>query len=115
MAKGCQPPGDATEACRLALLGVFFGHAKIEMPGFGWRLLRRPSRPAMAEVSFNDKDGNLIKWVIDAPRLGEEPVPEADLFIYPALETAKQKTPAGKRYTRDLAVIAARPDGCATQ
>jgi hypothetical protein len=35
VAHGCPSPGDATEACRLAVLGIFFGHAKIEMPGFG--------------------------------------------------------------------------------
>ena len=52
----------------------------------------------------------LTKWVIDVPRMGEEPAPEADLFIYPTREDAEQKTPAGKRYTWDLAVIAARPD-----
>ena len=68
VAHGCPSPGDATEACRLAVLGIFFGHAKIEMPGFGWRLLRRSGRPAMAEVSFHGKDGNVVKWMIDAPR-----------------------------------------------
>ncbi len=110
VAKDCQPPANATEACRLALLGIFFGHAKIEMPGFGWRLLRRPSRPAMAEVRLDGKDGNVIRWAIDAPRMREDPVPEADLLIYPTREDAEQKTPAGKRYTWDLAVIDARPD-----
>ncbi len=110
VAKSCQPPSGATEACRLAVLGIFFSHAKIEMPGFGWRLSRRPGRPAMAEVRLDGKDGNVNRWIIDAPRMEEEPVPEADLFIYPTREDAEQKTPAGKRYTWDLAVIAARPD-----
>jgi hypothetical protein len=64
----------------------------------------------MAEVRFDAKDGNVVKWAIDAPRMGEEPVLEADLLIYPTREDAEQKTPAGKRYTWDLAVIAARPD-----
>ena len=73
-------------------------------------MLRRPSRPALAEVRLDGKDGNVIRWVIDAPRMGEEPEPEADLLIYPTREDAEQKTPAGKRYTWDLAVIAARPD-----
>ncbi len=67
-AKSCQPPADAQEACRLAMLGLFYGHAKIEMPGFGWRLLRRSGRPVMAEVSFTNKEGEMVKWLIDAPR-----------------------------------------------
>jgi hypothetical protein len=108
--KGCPPPADAREACRMAVLGLFYGHAKIEMPGFGWRLLCRKGRPVMAEVSFTNKDGEPVKWLLDAPRMGEEPALEADIAIFPTLEDAEQKTPAGKRYTWDLAVMSARPD-----
>jgi hypothetical protein len=64
----------------------------------------------MAKVRLDGNDGNVTRWVIDAPRIGEEPAPEADLLIYPTREEAEQKTPAGKRYTWDLAVIAARPN-----
>ena len=110
IARGCRPPADAQEVCRLAALGLFYGHAKIEMSGFGWRLIRRPGRPVMAEVSFTSKDGGTVKWLIDAPRMGDAPAPEADLFFYPTLEDAEQKTPVGKRYTWDLAVMNARPD-----
>ena len=110
VARGCQPPADAREACRLAVISLFYGHAKIEMPGFGWRLLRRKGRPALAEVSFVNQDGESVKWLIDAPRMGEEPVPEADIAIFPTLEDAERKTPAGKRYAWDLAVMSARPD-----
>ena len=109
-ARNCQPPADAKEACRLAALGLFYGHAKIEMPGFGWRLLRRSGRPVMAEVGFTNKYGEMVKWLIDAPRMGDVSAPEADLIIYPTLEDAEQKTPVGKRYTWDLAVMNARPD-----
>ena len=108
--KGCQAPADAREACRLAILGLFYGHAKIEMPGFGWRLVRRHGWPVMAEVGFANKDGEVVKWLVDAPRMDEEPVPEADLVIYHDPEDADQKTPAGKRYVWDLAVVGARPD-----
>ncbi len=109
-AKSCRPPADAQEACRLSMLGLFYGHAKIEMSGFGWRLIRRPGRPVMADVSFTNKEGGTAKWLIDAPRMGDAPAPEADLFFYPTLEDAEQKTPVGKRYTWDLAVMNARPD-----
>jgi hypothetical protein len=108
--KGCQPPGNATEACRLASLGLFFGHAKNEIPGFSWQLLRRPGRPVMAELNLVNKDGNAIRWVIDAPRLDEEPTLEAELFIFPSHEDALQKAPAGKRYTWDLGIVGAGPD-----
>jgi hypothetical protein len=108
--KGDQPPADAWEACRLAILGLFYGHAKIEMPGFDWRLIHRPGRPVLAEVSFDGKDGEAMRWLIDVPRQSEDPVPEADIFIYPTHEDALQKTLAGKRYTWDLAVVGARPD-----
>ncbi len=110
VAKGGQPPADAGEACRLAILSLFYGHAKIEMPGFGWRLIHRSGRPVLAEVSFDGKDGAALRWLIDTPRQNEDPVPDADIFIYPTHEDALQKTPAGKRYTWDLAVVGARPD-----
>jgi hypothetical protein len=109
VAKGCRPPADAREACRLAVLGMFYGRAKIEMPGFGWRLVRPHGLPVMAEVTFANKNGRAIKWVVDAPRLGDAPAPEADLFIYPALGEAEQKTPPGKWYTWDLSILGARP------
>ncbi len=109
-ARSGQPPADAKEACHLAILGLFYSHAKIEMPGFGWRLIRRSGRPVMAEVSFTNKDGEMVKWLIDAPRRGDVPAPEADLIICPTLEDAEQKTPAGKRYAWDLAIMSARPD-----
>jgi hypothetical protein len=108
--KGRQHPADASDACRQAVLGLFYAHARLEMPGFGWRLVRRPGRPVMAEVSFASKDGEAIRWLVDAPRLGDDPAPEADIFIYPDCEDAEQKTPPGKKYTWDLAVVGARPD-----
>jgi hypothetical protein len=110
VARGCRPPADAKEACRLAILGLFYAHARLEMPGFGWRLLHHKGRPPMAEVSFASRDGEVVKWMVDAPRLGEDPATEADIYIYPTPEDAEQKTPAGKRYTWDLAVMGARPD-----
>jgi hypothetical protein len=110
VAKGCRHPADAGDACRQAVLGLFYAHARLEMPGFGWRLVRRPGRPVLAEVSFASKDGEAIRWLVDAPRLGDDPAPEADIFIYPDCEDAEQKTPAGKKYTWDLAIVGARPD-----
>lgn len=110
VAKGCKPPADAREACRLAVLGLFYAHAKIEMPGFGWRLKRGPARPVMAEVAFAHRSGEAVKWLVDAPRVGEDPSPDADIAIFPSAEEAERKTSVGKRYTWDLAVVHAQPD-----
>ncbi|MDA8336344.1 MAG: hypothetical protein M0Z41_15380 [Peptococcaceae bacterium] len=106
---GAKPPAGAREACRLAALALFYGHAGTEMPGFGWKLTRIPRRPVMAEVTFRNAH-EPVRWLVDAPRRGEAPRPEADLFIFPTRGEAERKTPAGKRYTWDLAVINARPD-----
>jgi hypothetical protein len=107
--RGHKPPADAREACRMAVLALFYGHAIIEMPGFGWKVTRGPGRPVVAEVRFRNPKGENVRWVIDAPRRGEEPLPEADLYIFPAAEQAEEKTPAGKSCTTDLEIAWARP------
>ena len=110
LVKGSQPPVDAREGCRLAALALFYGHARSEMPGFGWRLTRGPRQPVMAEVTFRNAEDETVRWLVDVPRRGQEPWPEADLFIFPTRGEAQRQTPVGKRYTWDLGVINARPD-----
>jgi hypothetical protein len=50
--RGSPLPADAREACRLAALALFYGHASADMPGFGWQLTRSSRRPVIAEVAF---------------------------------------------------------------
>lgn len=92
----------------MAVLALFYGHAILDMPGFDWKVTRGSGRPIAAEVRFRNPKGENVRWLIDAPCRGDEPVPEADLFIFPTVEGAEEKTPVGKRYTTDIDVTSAR-------
>ncbi|OAT83489.1 hypothetical protein A6M21_08115 [Desulfotomaculum copahuensis] len=95
-----RPPKEAQEACRLAALGLFYALAKNEVPGFKWRVLRNGKSGVTAEMQFTIS-GNSTRWIIDAPRRDEKPVPGADVYIFPTTEEGKTLTPAGKAYTAD--------------
>ncbi|MDQ0286383.1 hypothetical protein J2Z49_001497 [Desulfofundulus luciae] len=99
-----RPPKDAQEACRLAALGLFYALAKKEVPGFKWRVVRNGRGGAVAEMEFTGTSG-AEKWVIDAPRRGEDPLPHADVCIFPTLREGKDLAPAGKMYTADEVLI----------
>jgi hypothetical protein len=100
-------PATAQDACRMAILALFYALARREVPEFGWRILRNSQHPPMAEMTFKGKAG-CERWVIDAPRRGENPAPRADLYIFPTRDDALALTPEGKRYTNDLAVLSCR-------
>ncbi|WP_066638380.1 MarR family transcriptional regulator [Desulfolucanica intricata] len=99
-------PQNAQEACRLAALGLFYAWAKKEVPNFEWSLLKIKKKPVMAEMTFLPKGQmNRIKWLIDVPRRGEKPHPNANIFIFPTLAEGKSLAPQGKRFTCDLLLM----------
>jgi len=98
------PPRTAGEACRLAVLGIFFTLAAQEAPGFRWRLIRQKSSPVLGELVFAGSKGQ-EKWIIDAPRRGENMAEEADLYIFPTIEEARAVIPRGKKYTSELLLL----------
>ncbi|HHW42609.1 MAG TPA: hypothetical protein GXX25_02160 [Desulfotomaculum sp.] len=95
-----RPPKDAQEACRLAALGLFYALAKNEVPGFKWRVIRNGKHGVTAEMQFIVSD-NITQWVIDAPRREENPITDADVYIFPTTHEGKTLTPVGKMYTAD--------------
>ncbi|PHJ36871.1 hypothetical protein P378_19980 [Desulforamulus profundi] len=104
-----RPPKDPNEACRLATLSLFYALAKKEVPGFGWRLIRSKDTPVMAEMSYiNRETKELSKMIIDAPRRGEKPHPDAQLIIFPTDDEAKALmagTKQTKQITSDLRLL----------
>ncbi|MTI80020.1 MAG: hypothetical protein FH758_03905 [Firmicutes bacterium] len=96
-------PNNAAEACRMAALGLYYSHAKKEVPGFEWRLVRSNKKPTFAEMSYLPKgQTEKVKMIIDAPRRKEKPNPDASLYIFPTVNEAKELVPKGKRFTSDL-------------
>ena len=100
-------PKSPNEACRLAALSAFYGRAKNNLPGFVWDIKRRNKAKKIYAYMTYLQPGEKKKstLLIDAPRRGEEPNPEADIIIFPTLEEAKTLTPAGKRYTTDYILL----------
>lgn len=103
-------PKIANEACRLAVLGALYCRTKKEMPGMEWTLLKTKRGKGKiyinAEMTFSSsgkKDKTTL--VIDAPRRGEKPNPDADIYVFPTIEEAKIYTPNGKRYTTDIILL----------
>lgn len=100
-----RPPKTPDEACRMAVLGMYFALARKEVPGFEWRLIRGKRAAAHAEMSLimkaNEEKGKVL---IDAPRRGDKMLDGADIYIFPTHEEAAM-TPVGKRYTTDLAIL----------
>ncbi|MCL6639562.1 MAG: hypothetical protein K6T80_07805 [Firmicutes bacterium] len=99
-------PRSATEACRLAALGMYYTRARKEVQGFEWRLVRNGKKPVCAEMTFIPRGKTeKAKMLIEAPRRGEEPGGEADLYIFPTLEEGQKLSPRGKRFTADLILL----------
>lgn len=101
-------PANPQDACRLAILSLFYALARREVPEFSWRIVRSSHHPPMAEMTFKGKTG-FGKWLIDAPRRGEMPSPKADLYIFPTVDEAIAVTPKGKLHTSDLKLLACQP------
>jgi hypothetical protein len=100
-----RPPKDAQEACRMAALGLFYAGAKKEVPGFRWQVVRNGRTGVVAEMKFVGA-GGLERWLVDAPRRGEELLPQADVYIFPGLQEAQSAVPPGKMYTADEVLTA---------
>jgi hypothetical protein len=103
-------PRNANEACRLAVLGAFYGRIKKEQPDLEWNLIKsrrgKIKKYAYSEMVYlvgEKKEKNSL--LIDAPRRGEKPNLEADIFIFPTLQEAKMFTPKGKRFTTDIILM----------
>jgi hypothetical protein len=99
-----RPPRSAQEACRLAALGFFFARAKGEVPGFKWQVIRM-NTGAVAEMQYVAAD-QIEKWLIDAPRHGEEPISNADVYIFPSVRDGRELAPSGKTFTADEVLLA---------
>lgn len=97
-------PRNSQEACRLAMLGIFFSQAYKEIPNLRWRLIRNNKAPVLGEMTFTGKHGE-EKWIIDAPRRGEKPQEKATLYIFPTIEEAVSLAPKGKKFTSDLFLL----------
>lgn len=99
-----RPPKTPGEACRLAVLSMYYALARKEVPGFEWRVIRG-KKPAHAEMSLilkaNEEKGKVI---IDVPRRGEKILDGADIYILPTLEEVAA-IPAGKRYITDMDLV----------
>ncbi|MCL5290686.1 MAG: hypothetical protein M1489_06645 [Firmicutes bacterium] len=100
-------PKNAMEACRLAALGAFYGRAKNLLTDFEWGIVRSKDRKALTAemVYLPSGEKEKTRLVIDAPRRGEKPNADADIFIFPSVEEAMIFTPAGKRYTADIMLL----------
>lgn len=100
-------PKNAMEACKLAMLGTFYGRAKNMLAEFEWGIVRSKDRKTLtAEIVYMPGgEKEKTRLVIDAPRRGEKPNADADIFIFPTVEEAKTLTPASKRYTADLILL----------
>lgn len=98
-------PRNAQEACRLAVLGFFYSRAKNEVPGFEWQVIRKTTG-AVVEMRYATADGRPERWLIDAPRHGEEPLPDADVYIFPSVRGGRELAPIGKIYTADEVLLA---------
>jgi len=103
-------PKNASESCRLAVLGAFYGRIKKEQFELQWNLLKprrgKTRKHVCAEMLYlpgEKKEQTTL--LIDAPRRGEKPNPDADIFIFPTLEEAKVLTPKGKRFTTDIILM----------
>ena len=101
-------PKNANEACRLAVLGAFYGRIKKEQAELEWIIVKRSKEKkqvtaTMAFVPAGKKDK--VTLTVDAPRRGEKPNPDADIYIFPTTEEAKLYTPPGKRFTTDLVLM----------
>lgn len=51
MASETRQPKTPSEACRMAALGYFYAHAKKEVPGFEWKMVKRKNKEVYAEMS----------------------------------------------------------------
>lgn len=103
LAADARLPGSAQEACRMAVLGLYYAHARKEVPGFEWRVIRNAKKPVCAEMAYLlPGNGEKARMVIDAPRRKEKPNPDAGLYIFPTVDEAKAVVPKGKRFTTDL-------------
>lgn len=101
-----KPPRNAMEACRMAVLGLYYSRAKKEVPGFEWRLLRSHQKPVQAEMLLTPRgQTEKVKMIIDVPRRGEKPDPDANLYIFPTMDEAKKLVPNGKSFTTDLHLL----------
>ena len=101
-----KPPKTSNDACRMAIYGFYYALAKKEVPGFSWRLIRKPKTPLLAEMTYIARDsGKEAKMIIDAPRRGEKPWPEANIIIFPSIEEANKMVLSGKRYTSDFYLL----------
>ncbi|ACV62282.1 hypothetical protein Dtox_1407 [Desulfofarcimen acetoxidans DSM 771] len=101
-----KPPKTSNEACRMAVYGFYYALARKEVPGFSWRLIRKPKTPLLAEMTYLARDtGKEAKMIIDAPRRGEKPWPEAGIIIFPSIEEANSLVLSGKRYTSDFHLL----------
>lgn len=103
-------PKSANDACRLAMLGAFYGRIKKEMPGLEWILIKarrgKGKNNVNAEMTYlSGEKKDKITLLIDAPRRGEKPNTDADIYIFPTVEEAKIYTPNGKRFTTDIILM----------
>lgn len=99
-------PKNATDACRLAALGLYYSRAKKEASEFGWKIIRNGKKIICAEMTFLPRGKTeKAKMLIEAPRRGEMPGDEADLCIFPTLEEGKKLSPKGKRFTADMILL----------
>lgn len=100
-------PKNAMEACRLAALGAFYGRAKNILMDLEWGIVRSKDKKTLTAemVYLSGGEKEKTRLVIDAPRRGEKPNSDADIFIFPSVEEAKTFTPVGKRYTADVMLL----------
>lgn len=100
-------PKNAMEACRLAAFGAFYSRAKNILADLEWGVTRSKDRKSLtAEMVYLPNGAKeKTRLVIDAPRRGEKPNADADIYIYPSVEEAIIFTPTGKRYTADIMLL----------
>ncbi|MTI82388.1 MAG: winged helix-turn-helix transcriptional regulator [Firmicutes bacterium] len=101
-------PKNANEACRLAALGMFYGRTKNSLSEYEWNIIRRSreKKYVTATIKFlptGKKDKTTLS--IDAPRRGEKPSPDSDIYIFPTIEEAKIYAPHDKRFTTDFILM----------
>lgn len=101
-------PKNANEACRLAVLGMFYSRTKNSLSEYEWSVIRRnrEKKHATAIMTFlpsGKKEKTAL--CIDAPRRGEKPNPDADIYIFPTNDEARIYTPPGKRFTTDFILM----------
>jgi len=107
-AKGRNMPKNANEACRLAVLGTFYSRVANVLPEIEWSIIQRGKEKkyvsaAMTYLPAGKREKSTL--IVDAPRRGEKPSQDADIYIFPTVEEAKLFTPKGKRYTTDFVLM----------